>query len=194
MLRFLVVAALVITLLASAGFAEDVLPPERAYQAKLAKAQSDYALAAKKALEELKAELEKLKVDATKAGDLDKALAIRTKVEAIGDGPAKPIPATKGFTGRLQFQYSNGLSREYEFTKDGSLIFVKGIGGKPLDTELPGHRAKVYWIKAGDNTVGFIDWGHVGQFERVTFTKEGLIVSTHFTAQGVLTAEGKAVK
>jgi|GEM_PF-6738937 len=100
-----------------------VLPEEKVFEKKVAKAKADYDTVVKRARDELKTELEKSKVEATKAGDLEKAIAIRDRLEKISDEPRIETPASK-----LSAKDLAGKKFMFSTLKDNMIVTLEADG------------------------------------------------------------------
>jgi hypothetical protein len=141
---------LVLCLCCLVVWCEDAAPPAddaklpaaaKASLEKLAKAEAkleaDYNKGLAGERQKTVAELDKAMKAATKAGDLDAALAVKARIEALqkqiggedllGEGPKKPaVDLGKQIVGRWQVDKSNGINAIIEFQADGGVVAAAG--------------------------------------------------------------------
>ena len=109
--------------------------------------------------------LESLKRSLGSRGDARTAAAVQDEIDRINAMHPDPAGIAK-FTGVWAITYSNGSTRRYSISADGTVAWDEG-GGKPMT---PAVKAKMT-LKRGDFV---IDWGAEGPIERLKLSAKNL--------------------
>lgn len=121
--------------------------------------------------------LESMKRSLGSRGDARAAVAVQDEIDRV----SAMIPESGGivrFAGMWTIQYTNGSSRRYSISADGSVTFDE-TGGKPLT---PAVKRKVE-LKGNDF---LIDWGD-GTLERLKIAAKNLMID-HFNPKATYPA------
>ena len=152
---------------------------ETIYEGRIETARKKYEAEVQAARKDLKDSLERATTDATKRGDLDKAVAYRERAKAAGTE----------IVGKYEIRYVNGGVRHYLFQTDGSMRYVYDSSSdallrNPLE-------AGVFWTVKGDTAIGLVA---LNQCWEVFTVSGGKLTTLIFLRENAVSGEAVKIK